>query len=289
MSIPTFRIGGVPEHFNFPWRLAHSHLGFEPQAADFTWQDYYGGTGFMREDLHADRLDLAVMLTEGAIADINHRPGLKIVGQYVSSPLHWGVHVHAEKGPSEVAALSELPFAISRKGSGSHLMAYVYAQQQGWDPTALEFVEVDNLDGARKALAEGKATTFLWEKFTTKPVVDSGEWRRMDVCPTPWPSFVVVGREEVLGKHPQAVASLMEQMQAYLTQIPSERIVELIHSDLQLKTEDIEAWLAQTTWSCTPHMDAQTLSDTQTTLQAVGQIKATKAAEDYVSQITEVK
>lgn len=288
MANVIFRIGGVPEHFNFPWRLAHSSLGFKPNGVDFEWKDYYGGTGYLREDLHNGTLDLAVMLTEGAVADINAQPGLRIVAQYVASPLRWGVHVHAGHGPASPDHLIDFPFAISRYGSGSHLMAFVYAQQKGWNPQDLQFVEVANLDGARKALAATEATTFLWEKFTTKPVVDSGEWRRIDICETPWPSFVVVGREDRLKEQPDAVSHLLEHMRDYLA-LPQDQIIQLIHDDLGLQKEDLQRWISQTSWDCRPIMAAETLESTQKTLQALGQVSRSLSPADYVGPFTEVQ
>ena len=40
----------------------------------------------------------------------------------------------------------------------------------------------------------------MWEKFTTKPLVDSGEWRRVGECVTPWPCFVVAATNTALEK-----------------------------------------------------------------------------------------
>ena len=58
-------------------------------------------------------------------------------------------------------------------------MAFVQAENLGWDPKEdVQFTVVGNLDGARAALGKGEASAFMWEKFTTKPHVDSGEWRR---------------------------------------------------------------------------------------------------------------
>lgn len=286
MSKPTIRIGGVPEHFNFPWRLAHSHLGFEPQSLDFKWEDYYGGTGFMREDLHAGKLDVAIMLTEGAVADINARSGLQIVGQYVSSPLHWGVHVHANHGPDVISELEGKPFAISRKGSGSHLMAYVYAKSKGWDARNLQFVEVGNLKGAQSALAAEEATTFLWEKFTTKPIVDSGEWRRIDICPTPWPSFVLVARRAVVAQYGTALTELIQQIQQYLKATAPADIISMIHEDLGLQKGDLSNWLAQTSWICAPEVSAEVLISTEKQLREVGQVANSMPPSAYISDIT---
>ena len=62
-------------------------------------------------------------------------------------------------------------------------MAMVDAQQRGWQPENVKFEIVGDLEGARRALADGRADVFMWEKFTTKHLVDSGEWRRVgEVC-----------------------------------------------------------------------------------------------------------
>ena len=72
-------------------------------------------------------------------------------------------------------------------------MALVAARQRGApDP---EFEVVGDLQGARKALKNKEADLFMWEKFTTKPLVDSGEWSRVAEVPTPWPCFSVAASD----------------------------------------------------------------------------------------------
>lgn len=42
--------------------------------------------------------------------------------------------------------------------------------------------EVGTLDGAREAMGKGEIDAWLWEKFTTKHLVDNGEpWQRLAV------------------------------------------------------------------------------------------------------------
>ena len=36
----------------------------------------------------------------------------------------------------------------------------------------------------------------MWEKFTTKPLVDTNTFRHIGDCPSPWPCFVIAVREE---------------------------------------------------------------------------------------------
>ena len=50
----------------------------------------------------------------------------------------------------------------------------------------------------------------MWEKFTTKPLVDSGEWRRVGECVTPWPCFVVAATNTALEKFGPDLLEVLE-------------------------------------------------------------------------------
>ena len=95
--------------------------------------------------LKNNEIDVALVLTEGIVADIakNNNPS-KLIKFFVSSPLIWGVHVPAQSSLQDIASLQPETFAISRRGSGSQLMAIVMADQQGWNVGKLKFEEVEN-------------------------------------------------------------------------------------------------------------------------------------------------
>lgn len=247
----SFKIGGVPEHFNLPWHLAKEEGSFAKKGIDLQWEDYPGGTGAMMKDLREKNLDIAVILTEGIVADITKGNECKIVQFYVNSPLRWGVHVAADSPYQSIEDLKGSKAAISRFGSGSHLMAYVNADEYQWDLKKLSFEVVGNLDGGRKALAAGKADYFLWEKFTTKPFVDNGEFRSVGECPTPWPPFVIAVRNDVLLCHFDEVKALLdtinESCKAFMQR---EDAVQLVKERYQLKEEDVKLWFAETAWTC---------------------------------------
>jgi sulfonate transport system substrate-binding protein len=246
----TFNVGGVPEHFNFPWHIAMEEGLFEKENVSVNWADYPGGTGAMNKDLREGTLDVAVLLTEGAIADITKGNPSVIVSFYVKSPLIWGMHVGANSSYKDVKQLQGQTYAISRPGSGSHLMAYVDAKSRGWDTADLKFETINNLDGARKALTEGEADIFLWEKFTTKPYVDNGEFRILGECPTPWPCFVIVVRKEILSECLTEVKSMLNVLfQCCANLMKDPLAVEKISSRYNIKKEDIALWFAQTSWA----------------------------------------
>ncbi len=246
----TIKIAGVPEHFNMPWHLCIENGEFESVEIDIEWTDVPEGTGKMCQMLREGTTDIAVLLTEGIVKDIVAGNASKIVQVYVESPLIWGIHVGAQSNYQNLEDLENTKVAISRYGSGSQLMAYVNANNQNWNTATLAFEVVNTIDGAVEALTEGTADYFMWERFMTQPLVDQGVFRRVADCPTPWPCFVIAVRNEILEKHPETIAQLLEVINtttADFKEIPS--IDKTLALKYQQKTEDIQEWLSLTEWS----------------------------------------
>jgi ABC-type nitrate/sulfonate/bicarbonate transport system substrate-binding protein len=262
----TIKIAGVPEHFNLPWHLCIENGEFEEAGIDLEWTDVPEGTGKMCQMLREGTTDIAVILTEGIVKDIINGNDSSIVQVYVKSPLIWGIHVD---GKSTIQSLSELEngtIAISRLGSGSHLMSVVNAQNQGWNIQKLNFEIVNTIDGAVEALANKKADYFMWERFMTKPLVDKGIFKRIADCPTPWPCFVIAVRNEVLDKHTETIQLILKIINATTEEfkyIPS--IDRTLASRYHLKLEDIQEWLSLTHWSQI-NLDEKTLNNVQNQL-----------------------
>ncbi len=244
-------IGGVPEHFNLAWYLSLKNGDFKDVGINLRWKDYFGGTGQMNQALREGEIDMAVILTEGITKDIIDGNPSKIVQIFVSSPLIWGIHVAENSKYQEISDLKGSKAAISRFGSGSHLMAYINAQNYNWDlDKDLDFEVIQDLDGAVKGLTDGSADYFMWEKFTTKPLVDSDVFRRIGNCPTPWPCFVIAVRDEILENHPEDILKILKiinKTTSGFKQIPD--IDQTIASRYDQKLEDVQAWLDLTEWS----------------------------------------
>jgi ABC-type nitrate/sulfonate/bicarbonate transport system substrate-binding protein len=246
----TLKIAGVPEHFNLPWHLCVDHGEFEAVNIDLQWTDIPEGTGKLCQLLRSGEIDIAVILTEGIVKDILTGNSSKIVQVYVESPLLWGIHVAQNSKYKSISDLEHTKVAISRIGSGSQLMAYVNAHQQGWKTDSLDFEIVNTIDGAVESLTQGKSDYFMWEHFMTKPLVDEGIFRRLGDCPTPWPCFVIAVREEILQKYPNEIAKVLQiinQTTSEFKEIPNIDITLASKYHLQLK--DIQEWLSLTHWS----------------------------------------
>ncbi|TPN89155.1 substrate-binding domain-containing protein [Aquimarina algicola] len=246
----NIKIGGVPEHFNLPWHLGIESNQYVEKNINLQWIDYPGGTGAMCEALRNKDIDMAVILTEGIVKDITDGNPCKIVQTYIQTPLIWGIHVSQNSRYTALSQLKHTKAAISRYGSGSHLMAYVNAQDQKWDTTTLQFEVVKNLDGAVDTLTQGTADYFMWEHFTTKPLVDNNTFRRVADCPTPWPCFVIAVRNEILNDSSECIQTVLEIINSTSTnfkQIPS--IDNILADRYKQQLEDIQKWLTLTEWS----------------------------------------
>jgi ABC-type nitrate/sulfonate/bicarbonate transport system substrate-binding protein len=275
----TLKIAGVPEHFNLPWHLCIENGEFENEGINLEWTDIPEGTGKLCQMLRDGSTDIAVILTEGIIKDIAAGNDSKIVQVYVESPLVWGIHVAAGSPYNQLSDVENGKVAISRFGSGSHLMAIVNAKNQGWNTNGLEFEIINTLDGAIEGLTEGRADYFMWERFMTKPIVDKGIFRRIGDCPTPWPCFVIAVRNEILKNDAATIEKLLEVINtttADFKEIPSidKTLAERYHQ----KQEDIQEWLKITEWS-QKKLDKETFDKVQDQLSELNLITEKTAFE----------
>lgn len=244
------RLGGVPEHFNLPVHEAIESGAFAARGVDLEWQTFAGGTGQMTRALRAGEADACILLTEGGIADRIAGAPIRIISSYVLSPLTWGIHTGADSPLQHHAEIYSKRYAISRFGSGSHLMAIVDADSNAHRLEQDQFVKVGNLDGALESLAAGETEVFYWEKYTTKPYVDAGQLRRIGEFLTPWPCFVVAATEDILERAPTAIIRMLRTMHdacdRFMVDADAPRRVAERYG---LQTKDAEAWYHRTEWA----------------------------------------
>ncbi len=146
------------------------------------------------------KVDVVVALTEGLVASIAKGSPLRLLGTYVvcasivcascvcvcvlvrcllsgpthsrlarshgslpqQSPLCWAVVSGAQSSLQALDDLKGRTIAISRYGSGSHLMACVLALQRGWDPAKdLTFHVAGDFASLRNAVNSGQADAFM--------------------------------------------------------------------------------------------------------------------------------
>lgn len=200
------RIGYVPEHYLLPLHFAQPKFPFPVELIPFP-----SGTGHMITSLRSDAIDLAIGLTEGWVAGLSTAEGQKargyrIVGSWVQNPLRWAVVTGRNR--DNIRSIGDLQahgrVGVSRMGSGSHIMAFVLARQEGWfaDTTAPEpkkslvLVPLGPFADLRNGVTgkDGEAPLadfFMWEHFTTKPYFDGDDTplKKIGEIYTPWPSW----------------------------------------------------------------------------------------------------
>lgn len=282
----NLKVGGVPEHFNYPWYLTLKNKEYTEHNINLRWQDYPGGTGQMCKALREGTVDIAIVLTEGIIKDISNGNPSKIVQTFVKSPLVWGIHVGAKSKFKTIADLEHATIAISRYGSGSHLMAIVNAYNQGWDVSKLKFKVIKNLEGGIEALTNGEADYFMWEHFTTKPLVDEGVFRRIDDCPTPWPCFVIAVRDEILENNfeeVQKVLKIINDKTSNFKAIPN--IDKTLAKRYKQKLEDIQKWLKITHWNSQKPITKNLITRIQNKMITFNVIEKKKNSSDFIKNM----
>lgn len=279
-------IVGVPEHFNYPWVKLVNEQPFLENDVKLIWEDESRGSGAMNHAIREGDAALGVILTESFVKDKVEGNTGKIIGFHVNSPLRWGIHVSAHSKIQTVDELKNIPFLISRMGSGSHLMAYLLAKENGWATEEMDFEIIGNLEGAIKALKKTTPKAFLWEKYTTKPLVDKGWFRRIGELPTPWPCFVIVASEKSLRDHPEVIKTVRDKLYknngTCMAKQPD--LIRAISQNYQLNEVDVADWIGQTSWAIDERIKKSSLTKTMETLFDLGLIKKKIKVEELVDE-----
>ncbi|MBL7944357.1 MAG: ABC transporter substrate-binding protein [Flavobacteriales bacterium] len=268
-STTRLRIGGVPEHFNLPWILAMERNVFPAAGIDLSWTYYAGGTGAMTRAMAEGELDLAILLTEGFVSARHKGLDAVIVKNYIETPLCWGIFTG---GPTASPEAFERPvYAISRMGSGSHLMAMIHAQKNGITPGG--FKVVHSLEGAVHALVNREADLFFWERFMTKPFVISGQLNEIGTFAAPWSGFIVAAtKKAVMDRSPEirtTLALMNQQCEAFTRDAGTP---SLLASRFPFTLQEAVQWLVQTRWSTDFELRADDLRAAQRALMTVGEM-----------------
>lgn len=251
MKNVTIRLGGVPEHFNLPIHLAKEKGLFKSRGVNMKWTTFKGGTGQMTRALREGEVDVCILLTEGIITDMVRGNKTKIISEYVTTPLTWGIHTGAKNELKYYPNIFDKTYGISRFGSGSHLMAIVDANSHGHTLKKEQFNIIKNLDGALSSLTDLSSDVFYWEKYTTKPFVDSGVLRRVGEYKTPWPCFVVAATDDILKREPESVIRLLRTIHdsCDLFMQNNNEAIDLVSKRFEQKPEDVERWYHSTGWA----------------------------------------
>ena len=250
MNHSTIRIGGVPEHFNLPIHLANEGGQFKNRGIHIEWITFRGGTGQMTRALRDNEIDVCILLTEGIIADIIRGNPSKIISEYVSTPLTWGIHTGMANKLQYYKDIFDKNYAISRFGSGSHLMAIVDADSKGKSIDKHQFKVIKNLDGALESLGQLSTDVFYWEKYTTKPYVDAGKLRRVGEYKTPWPCFVIAATDNILKTQPDNIIRLLRTIHDSCDDfMKNENAIAMVSQRYGQKIKDVERWYHSTEWA----------------------------------------
>jgi hypothetical protein len=277
------RVGGVPEHFNLPWHLAIENNLFQSQGIEIEWVTFRGGTGSMTKALRDNEIDVCILLTEGIISDIVKGNKSKIIGKYLNTPLIWGIFTGVNNPINHYGEIYESTYAISRFGSGSHLMPIVDANAKGIKIKEEQFNVIKNLEGALDSLTKQESDTFYWEKYTTKPYVDKGILKNLGDYVTPWPCFMIAATDKIIDSSREELKKMLDVIyftsKQFMTSINS---IEEVSKRYNQKYEDVEQWFHSTEWSTDNYISEKMLKNVIYTLTYAGIIDKKVSKKELV-------
>ncbi|GMQ24180.1 substrate-binding domain-containing protein [Algoriphagus sp. oki45] len=245
----TFRIVGVPEHFNFLFRLLAQRQPLKSEGIQIEWIEESKGSGQMSKYLREGEVEMAVLLTESFFKEVQEGNPILMAGFHVLSPLVWGIHIKPNSETESISRIKNPHFLVSRMGSGSHLMAKVLAENLQWNLENLTFEQIGNLEGAKEAFSKGNEGIFLWERYTTSPEVNKKTMKRIGEVKSPWPCFVMAVSQKCLEQFPGIAQKVRNEIYSVVEEVLAmENLNEVLAKEYHLDKNDVDSWLAQTQW-----------------------------------------
>ncbi|MFN8286268.1 MAG: ABC transporter substrate-binding protein [Chitinophagales bacterium] len=274
-------IGGVTEHFNLPWNLAVERGKFAQAGVELDWKFFPGGTGVMTEALKSGELDLAILLTEGFISAASKGLKAKIVKEYITSPLGWGIFTGTQSNLHSVYGKEAKKYAISKLGSGSHLMAMIHAEQRGDRVKPADLIEVKSIDGAMLSLTKNETQVFYWEKYMTKAFVENGTVRMIGEFSAPWSSMLIIASDEALKTKSEGIAKVLDVINTESAEfVSSSESVNLLCNRFKLSESDAYTWLLSTVWSSDYVVRLMGLENAKQALLRIGSVSPDLNVQD---------
>ncbi len=265
------KIGGVPEHFNLPWQLALEKGLFDRAEIPLEWSFYAGGTGAMTAALKRGDLDMAILLTEGFVSAINSGLEAGIVRTYIQSPLVWGIYTGVQNSLHDLRQQHELNYAVSRFGSGSHLMAMIHADQREIAIAQDKFVIVNSLHGALDSLEALQSDVFYWEKFMTRPFVKTGQLREIGQFHAPWSGFLIVASAQALEEKGELIKGTLDMMIPECIDFKQNpKSIRKLTSRFDMNENEASAWLEDTIWNNGYDVEWNSLVNAKNALAKIG-------------------
>jgi hypothetical protein len=299
----------------------------------------------MITSLRGNEIDIAIGLTEGWVAGLAGKQqasqssadgGYKVVGHWVDNPLRWAIVTGRNR--DEITGVSDLKdkrVGVSRLGryainiesyraqyslkltltySGSHIMSFVLAQQQGWKADSLTTIPlgpfgplrdgVSGLDSSKpEQTANPSAEFFMWEEFTTKPYFHATSekpnppLKKIGEIFTPWPSWMIVASTALFPnpEQDQLLESLFQALDEGVKDFEADtaRVVKLLGTGelgCNYIEEDATEWLKDVKFTnATRGVDDKIIGGVVDVLKVAGVIDSAMSNDEAIQRVIGIK
>lgn len=190
----------------------------------------------------------------------------------------WAISTGANREINGIADLKDSKIGVSRIGSGSYVMGFVLADQQGWLSSSssppFEVIPLQTFDKLRAAVNDSTADFFMWEHFTSKKYYDNGEIKKVGEIYTPWSSWKIVARTGI-GEGDQRLEEVFEKIDRGVRYFGDnkEESVRYISGKLDYSAADAREWLKTVEFAkSTKGVDVSVIEKTREVLRKAGVI-----------------
>jgi ABC-type nitrate/sulfonate/bicarbonate transport system substrate-binding protein len=188
----------------------------------------------------------------------------------------WAISTGSKRPINSIADLKNGKIGVSRIGSGSYVMGFVLADEQGWLSSSsnplFEVIPLQTFEKLREGVNDSTADFFMWEHFTSKKYYDNGEIKRVGEIYTPWSSWKIVASTQIK-QDDERLEEMFEKIDKGVRYFEGnkEEAVKYISTKLDYSEGDAREWLKTVKFSAkTKGVDVGVIQKTVDVLKKAG-------------------
>ncbi|KAJ2851964.1 hypothetical protein IWW36_000737 [Coemansia brasiliensis] len=188
----------------------------------------------------------------------------------------WAVSVKQEAKYSTLDDLAfGATFGISRKGSGSQVMAQYASSQFEWKNEP-KFAILGDVNGLIEGVQTGKADAFLWERTTMQRHYKQQMVRYLGTVRPPWPAFSLAALKTLISDHDRMTKFLEwvdKAVVMFMETLEEEKRIEYVCEKLGYGEDDVRSWLEYVRFSQGGEVDCEKTAKAVQALEKAGVVK----------------
>jgi len=269
------RVGSCAGVYDAPIRLLNLQNRFSMPNVVLEFVMCPDDAGAMVSMMSSKLIDVVIMSSEDAVAQLLAGNSIRVCGTFVASPRSWGIYTSnkGNKGGSfnNIHDLISCTFMVPSGNSAQLVGAIVMrmyiatVDAKTFEKCVFKFKPCDSLEEAKwRSETSHERHVFIWEASEANRLVASGEWSLIQKVVTPWPAYLIMASRETLHCKGLTINKFIEYLDLICNSFKINEggyATNFLYEIAHMSTPLASLMLHRTDWKCSRQMHVETFEE----------------------------